>query len=76
MEILIILLALLIDVILFFIWKSVIDLNNHISKLVEEKIDSIQYQIDDVLCDINIVNENVLNNCGLLGEMKDKNENN
>ena len=75
MGILIILLALLVDVILFFLWKNVIDLNNHISEL-EKKIDNIQYQIDDVLCDINIVNENVLNKYGLLAEMKDKNENN
>ena len=75
MEILIILLTLLVDVILFFHWKNMIDLNNHISEL-EKKIDDIQYQIDDVLCDINIVNENVLNKYGLLAEMKDKNENN
>lgn len=38
--------------------------------VLERKISSIQYQIDDVLCDINIVNQNVLNTYGLLGEMK------
>ena len=74
-EILIILLTLLIDVILFFLWKNMIDLNNHISKLVEKKIDNIQYQIDDVLHDINVVNENVLSIYGMLGEIKDKNMN-
>ena len=74
MEILIILLVLLVDVTLFFLWKNIIDLNNHISEL-ESKIDIMQYQIDDVLHDINIVNENVLNNYGLLGELKDKNKN-
>ena len=41
---------------------------------LEKKIDNIQYQIEDVLCDINIVNENVLRTYGLLGEMKNKNE--
>lgn len=65
MEILIILITLLVDVILFFHWKNMIDLNNHISEL-EKKIDDIQYQIDDVLCNIN----------RLLTKMKDKNDNN
>ena len=68
MGILIILLTLLVDIIIFFLWKNIIDLNNHISEL-ESKIDIMQYQIDDVLHDINIVNENVLNNYGLLSEM-------
>lgn len=48
-------------------------LNERIDAL-EKKISNIQYQIDDVLCDINIVNENVLNTYGLLNEMKDENE--
>lgn len=51
-----------------------IDLNNHISKL-ERQIDNTQYQIDDILCDINIVNENVLNTHGLLSRMEDEKEN-
>ena len=49
---------------------------NYLNKLIdklEKKIDALQYQTDDVLHDINIVNENVLNAYGLLVEMKDKN---
>ena len=42
---------------------------------LEKRIDTLQYQTDDVLHDINIVNENVRNVYGLLGEMKDKNNN-
>ena len=37
-----------------------------------KKIDSIQYQIDDVLCDINIVNNNVLNAYGALQQLRDE----
>ena len=51
---------------------------NYLNKLIdklEKKIDTLQYQTDDVLHDINIVNENVRNTYGLLGEMKDKNNN-
>lgn len=51
---------------------------NYLIKLIdklEKRIDSLQYQTDDVLHDINIVNENVRNVYGLLGEMKDKNNN-
>ena len=51
---------------------------NHLNKLIdklEKKIDTLQYQTDDVLHDINIVNENVRNVYGLLGRMKDKNNN-
>ena len=49
-------------------------LNKRIDKL-ENKIGFLQWQIDDVLHDINLVNENVSNVYGLLGEMKDKNNN-
>ena len=49
-------------------------LNKRIDKL-ENKIGFLQWQIDDVLHDINIVNENVSNVYGLLGRMKDKNNN-
>ena len=49
------------------------NLNKHINEL-EKKIDTLQYQTDDVLRDINIVNENVLNTYGLLNEMKNENE--
>ena len=51
---------------------------NYIIKLIdklEKRIDTLQYKTDDVLHDINIVNENVRNVYGLLGEMKDKNNN-
>ena len=51
---------------------------NYLKKLIdklEKKIDALQYQTDDVLHDINIVNENVRNVYGLLGRMKDKNNN-
>lgn len=74
MYVLIILLTLSVIGILFILWKCMIDLNNHISKL-EKQIDTLQYQIDDILCDINIVNENVLNTHGLLSGMEDKNKN-
>lgn len=50
---------------------------NYIIKLIdklEKRIDTLQYKTDD-LHDINIVNENVRNTYGLLGEMKDKNNN-
>ena len=51
---------------------------NYLIKLIdklEKRIDTLQYKTDDVLHDINIVNENVRNTYGLLGEMKDKNNN-
>ena len=51
---------------------------NYLIKLIdklEKRIDTLQYKTDDVLHDISIVNENVRNFYGLLGEMKDKNNN-
>lgn len=51
---------------------------NYIIKLIdklEKRIDTLQYKTDDVLHDISIVNENVRNVYGLLGRMKDKNNN-
>lgn len=53
--------------------KCIIDLNKHISEL-EKNIYNLQYQVDDVLCDINIVNANVLNTYGLLSRKKVRNE--
>ena len=53
--------------------KYMTALNKRIDVL-EKKINDIQYQTDDVLCDINIVNQNVLNTYGLLDEMKNENE--
>ena len=72
-EILIILLILSFGGIFLFV-ICMNDLNKRIDEL-EKKIDTLQYQTDDVLHDINIVNENVRNVYGLLGEMKDKNNN-
>ena len=59
---------------IFLLVRYMIYLKKLIDKL-EKKIDILQYQTDDVLHDINIVNENVRNVYGLLGEMKDKNNN-
>ena len=73
MEVLIILLTLSFSgIFLFVVYMNHLD--KRIDKL-ETKIDTLQYQTDDVLHDINIVNENVRNVYGLLGRMKDKNNN-
>ena len=72
-EILIILLTLSFSCIFLLVIEM-----NYLIKLIdklEKKIDTLQYQTDDVLHDINIVNEKVRNVYGLLGEMKDKNNN-
>lgn len=66
-EMLIILLTLSLIGICVFV-KCMTNLNKHIDEL-EKKIDTLQYQLDDVLCDINIVNENVLNTYGLLNRI-------
>ena len=66
-EMLIILLTLSLIGICVFV-KCMTNLNKHIDEL-EKKIDTLQYQLDDVLCDINIVNENVLNTYGLLSRI-------
>ena len=71
-EILIILLTLSFSCIFLLVIEM-----NYIIKLIdklEKRIDTLQYKTDD-LHDINIVNENVRNTYGLLGEMKDKNNN-
>ena len=73
MEILIILLTLSVIGICVFM-KCMTNLNKHIDEL-EKKIDTLQYQTDDILCDINIVNENVLNTYGLLNRIEDKDNN-
>ena len=72
MDILVVVLALSVLSICVFM-KCITDLSKHIDEL-EKKIDNIQYQTEDVLCNINIVNENVLNTYGLLNEMKNENE--
>ena len=71
MRILTILLVLAVISLIVFI-KLVLDLDKRIAKL-ERKIDVMQYLVDEVLHDIDIVNQNVCNNCGLLSQMKDKN---
>ena len=59
---------------IFLLVRYMIYLKKLIDKL-EKRIDTLQYQTDDVLHDINIVNENVRNTYGLLGEKKKKNNN-
>ena len=53
--------------------KYMTALNEYIDEL-EKKIDTLYYQTDDILCDINIVNKNVLNTYGLLSRKKVRNE--
>ena len=71
-DVLIILLILSVIGICVFV-KCMTNLNKHIDEL-EKKIDTLQYQTDDVLHDINIVNKNVLSTSGMLGAMKDENK--
>ena len=52
--------------------KLVIDLDKRIAEL-ERQIANIQYQTDDVLHDINIMNQNVCDTYGLLCRTKDEN---
>ena len=64
MEVLIILLAIsIIGIFLFVVYMN--HLNELIDKL-ETKIDALQYQTDDVLHDIDVVNKNIRNYYGLL----------
>ena len=71
MDILVVLALSVLSICVFM--KCITDLSKHIDEL-EKKIDNIQYQTEDVLCNINIVNQNVLNTYGLLSEMKNENE--
>lgn len=41
---------------------------------LEKRVNTIKYQIDDVLDYINTVNQNMVNTYGLLSKMKDKNK--
>ena len=70
MEILIIILALLIVWLCVFM-KGMTELDKRIVE-IEKKIDNTQHQLDDILCDIKIVNQNVRYNYGLLSRMKDE----
>lgn len=56
-----------IDSFLIMFWCNKLDKR---IKELEYKIECTQYQIDDILCDINIVNRNTLNIYGMLSEMK------
>ena len=69
--ILIILLTILVICICVFI--KCITLIKCIDKL-EKRVNTIKYQIDDVLDYINTVNQNMVNTYGLLKEIKDKNK--
>lgn len=71
MRILTVLLVLVVISLIVFI-KLVLDLDKRIAKL-ERKIDVMQYLVDEVLHDIDIVNQNVLNTYGLLNQMEDEN---
>ena len=72
MVLLLIVLAILsIGIYVLLIWINQLD--KKITKL-EEEISDLKYQNDDILCDINIVNRNVLNTYGMLGEMKNEYE--
>lgn len=71
MKILTVLLVLVVISLIVFI-KLVLDLDKRIAKL-EREIDVTQYLVDEVLHDIDIVYQNICNNCGLLNQMKDKN---
>ena len=72
MEIVIVTLALSVLGICIFM-KCMTELSKRIDES-EKKIDNLQYQTDDVLHDINIVNKNVLSTSGMLGAMKDENK--
>ena len=72
MEILIVTLALSILGICIFM-KCMTEIGKCSDEL-EKKINNLQYQTDDVLHDINIVNKNVLSTSGMLGAMKDENK--
>lgn len=55
--------------------KCMTDLNKRIDKL-EPKIEILQYQTDDVLHDIDVVNRNVIHYYALLRRTEDNNTNN
>ena len=71
MRILTILLVLAVISLIVFI-KHMLDLDKRIAKL-ERQISNLQYQTDDVLNDISIMNQNVCDTYGLLCRMQDEN---
>lgn len=74
MEILKLIVLLILSIFSMYVFmKCMIELCKHIDKL-EKRVNTIKYQIDDVLDYINTVNQNMVNTYGLLSEMKDKNK--
>lgn len=74
MEILKLIVLLILSIFSMYVFmKCMTELCKRINKL-EKKIDNLQYQTDDVLHDINIVNKNVLSTSRMLAEMKDENK--
>lgn len=58
---------------MYVFMKCMTELCKRIDKL-EKRVNTIKYQIDDVLDYINTVNQNMVNTYGLLSRMKDKNK--
>ena len=58
---------------MYVFMKCMTELCKRIDKL-EKGVNTIKYQIDDVLDYINTVNQNMVNTYGLLKEMKDENK--
>ena len=58
---------------MYVFMKCMIELCKRIDKL-EKRVNTIKYQIDDVLDYINTVNQNMVNTYGLLKEIKDENK--
>ena len=67
-------LMILLTISIIGIWAFVVYIN-HLNKLIdklEKKIDTLQYQTDDVLHDIDVVNKNVRNYYALLKKLEDE----
>lgn len=58
---------------MYVFMKCMTELCKRIDKL-EKRVNTIKYQIDDVLDYINTVNQNMVNTYGLLKEIKDENK--
>ena len=74
MEILKLIVLLILSIFSMYVFmKCMTELCKRINKL-EKRVNTIKYQIDDVLDYINTVNQNMVNTYGLLSRMKDKNK--
>ena len=74
MEILKLIVLLILSIFSIYVFmKCMIELCKRIDKL-EKRVNTIKYQIDDILDYINTVNQNMVNTYGLLSRMKDKNK--